>query len=215
MANPPAATPQGDAAVASNLADAAQNEPLREAEIRSGSALNAEVHEGGEHVVEPTALGFDTTGWVGIAALVVLILMLVRGVPRMIGASLDARIADIRRQLDDAARLRAEAEALRSEYEAKAASAHKDAETMRSHAHAEAHAIIAKAKKDAEELMDRRAKMAEDKIAAAERTAMAEVRATAAEAAVRAAALLMRDSLDAQADRTLVDRTIAGLARPN
>ena len=210
------ANPHGQSEVEANLANAAESMPLREAEIANGSALKGEIHETGEsHVVEPTALGFNTTGWVGLAALVVLLLMLVRGVPRMIGSGLDARIADIRRQLDEAARLRAEADALRAEYEAKAASAHKDAETIRSHAHNEAHAIIAKAKADAEDLMNRRAKMAEDKIAAAERTAMAEVRATAADAAIKAAALLMRENLDASTDRSLVNRTIAGLARPH
>ncbi|WP_375427009.1 hypothetical protein [uncultured Sphingomonas sp.] len=207
----------GDIAVAANLSHATGNEPLAAADVRDGSALIEEVHEpgGAEHVVEPTALGFNTTGWVGIAALVVLLIMLVRGVPAMIGRSLDGRIADIRRQLDDAARLRAEAEALRAEYEAKAASAHGEAETIRAHAHQEAHAIITKAKADAEALMDRRARMAEDKIAAAERTALAEVRATAAEAAVKAAALLMRDGVDAGLDRSLVNRTIAGIGRPN
>ncbi|HEX8388458.1 MAG TPA: hypothetical protein VF636_05530 [Sphingomonas sp.] len=206
----------GSAAVAANLSDATENQPLRNENAgHGGDALTAEVHQGATHTVEATAFGLDTTGWVALASLVVLLIMLVKGVPKLIGSTLDTRIADIRRQLDDAARLRAEAEALRAEYEAKAASAHKDAETVRSHAHAEAHAIIAKAKKDAEELMARRAKMAEDKIAAAERIAMAEVRATAADAAVKAAALLMRDHVDASADRHLVDRTIAGLGRPH
>ena len=209
--------PDASATVAANLADAAESQPLAPANVRDGSALTEEIHEAGgaEHVVEPTALGFNTTGWVAIAALVVLLIMLAKGVPAMIARSLDGRIADIRRQLDEAARLRAEAEALRAEYESKAASAHQDAETVRAHAHQEAHAIIAKAKADAEALMDRRAKMTEDKIAAAERSALAEVRATAADAAVKAAALLLRDSLDARVDRPLVDRTIAGLGRPN
>lgn len=211
MADPRSA----DATVAANLSTPTDQQPLEEANLADGSGLTAEVHEEGTHTVEAKALGFDTTGWVAIAALFVLVIMLVKGVPKAIAASLDARIAEIRRQLDDAARLRGEAEALKAEYEAKAASAHKDAETVRAHAHNEAHAIIAKAKRDAEELMARRAKMAEDKIAAAERTAMAEVRATAADAAIKAAALLMREHLDAQADRTLVDRTIAGLGRPN
>jgi F-type H+-transporting ATPase subunit b len=211
------ADPSGDAAVAANLSNPTENQPLAPANVRDGSALTEEVHEAGgaEHVVEPTALGFNTTGWVAIAALVVLLIMLVKGVPAMIGRSLDGKIADIRRQLDDAARLRAEAEALRAEYEGKARSAHGDAETIRAHAHQEAHAIITKAKADAEALMDRRARMAEDKIAAAERAALAEVRATAAEAAVKAAALLMRDSVDATVERPLVNRTIAGLGRPN
>lgn len=168
-----------------------------------------------QHVASPTALGFDSTGWVAIASLVVLILMLWKKVPAMIARSLDTRIAQIRDQLDDAARLRAEAEALRAEYEAKAKSAHADAETMREHARAEAHAIVVKAKADAEALMERRAKMAEDKIAAAERAAIAEVRARAADAAAKAAGLLIAENLGADADRRLIDRTISGLGRPN
>lgn len=208
------ARPQGDAVVAANLAEATENTPLENQNAgHGGDALTAEVHQAPTHTAEARAFGFDTTGWVAIASLLVLILMLVRGVPRMIGRTLDGRIAAIRRQLDDAQRLRAEAEALRAEYQAKAAAAHQDAETVRAHAHNEAHAIIAKAKRDAEELMARRAKMAEDKIAAAERTAAAEVRASAADAAVKAAALLLRENLDAGADRALVDRTISGLGR--
>lgn len=208
MANPHG----GSAQVAANLSSSTNDQPLREEHAgQGGDALTAEVHQAPTHTAEARAFGFDTTGWVAIASLLVLVIMLVKGVPRMIGASLDARIADIRRQLDDAQRLRAEAEALRVEYQAKAAAAHQDAETVRAHAHNEAHAIIAKAKRDAEDLMARRAKMAEDKIAAAERTATAEVRAAAADTAVKAAALLMREQLDAGADRALVDRTISGL----
>ena len=78
-----------------------------------------------------------------------------------------------------------------------------------------ANQIIAKAKHDAEELMARRTKRAEDKIAAAERAAIAEVRALAAETASKAAALVIAEKLDADADRAMIDRSIAGLGRPN
>lgn len=168
-----------------------------------------------EHVASPTALGFDSTGWVAIAAVVVLIIMLVKKVPAAIGGMLDTRIAAIRAQLDEASKLRAEAEALRAEYEAKAKAAEADAETMRVHARQEAHQILVKAKADAEALMERRAKMAEDKIAAAERSAVAEVRARAADAAAKAAGLLIAEHHGADADRRMTDRTIAGLGRPN
>lgn len=214
MADPHYANPS--ATVAANLSDAAHSTSLRPRDIRDGSELKAEVHRPDTgHQVEPTALGFNSTGWVGIAALVVLIGMLVRGVPGAVARSLDARISGIRDQLDEARRLRAEAEALRAEYEGRARSAHDDAETIRAHAQAEANDIIAKAKADAEVLMDRRARMAEDRIAAAERTALAEVRSLAADAAARAAALLIAEHHDAAADRTMVDRAILGLGRPN
>ncbi len=57
-----------------NAAAAASETNLAPRDVRDGSGLTAEVHEtgGAEHAVEPTALGFNSTGWVAIAALVVL-----------------------------------------------------------------------------------------------------------------------------------------------
>jgi F-type H+-transporting ATPase subunit b len=207
----------GDALVAQNLADAASAEGMAQKPIREGDGLtgNTVAPGGAEHAASPTALGFDSTGWVALAALVVLIGMLVKKVPSMIGRSLDQKIAGIRAQLDEANKLRQEAEALKAEYEAKAKAAHADAEAMRAQAQHEAGQLLSKAKADAEALMERRAKMAEDKIAAAERTAIAEVRARAAEAAAKAAGLLIAEHHSADADRAMIDRTIAGLGRPN
>lgn len=200
-----------------NPADAPHSEPMAPTDMANGSGLegHAAVPGGAEHVEAPTALGFNDTGWVGIAALVVLIGMLVLKVPATIAAMLDKQIGDIRRQLDEAKQLRSEAEALRDEYAAKARSAEADAAAMREHAHHEAAAIVAKAKADTEALMDRRARMAEDKIQAAERQALAEVRATTAQAAAVAAAAILAERLDANADRALVDRAIAGVGRLN
>ena len=206
----------GDAAVAANLADAATAQGLQTQNVRDGSQLTANVSEpAAHHVEEPTALGLNTTGWVGIAALVVLIGMLFVKVPAKIAASLDKQIAGVRAQFDEAKALRAEAERLRGEYEAKAKAAEADAATMRAHAQAEANQIIAKAKHDAEELMARRTKRAEDKIAAAERNAIAEVRALAAATAAKAAAVLIAEHHDAGADKTMIDRSISGLGRLN
>ena len=74
-----------------------------------------------------------------------------------------------------------------------------------------AEGIVAQARNDASALIERRGKMAEDKIAAAERAAIAEVRAKAANAAAAAAAKLIAEGHDAGADRALVDQAIAGL----
>jgi len=207
----------GSAQVAANLSAPLNETSLTERPIRDGDGLQGHTSApgGAEHVVDPTGWGLNSTGWVAVAAIIVLAIFLWKKVPAAIGRMLDTRIAAIRTQLDEAAALRAEAEALRAEYEAKAKSAHADAEQMRDHARVEAHGIIVKAKADAEALMDRRAKMAEDKIAAAERAAIAEVRARAADAAARAAGLLIAEHHDAAADRMMIDRTIAGLGRPN
>lgn len=214
MANPVTST---DAQIADDLSNPLNTTNMIERPIREGEGIegHAGVPGAEHHAAEPSALGFDTTGWVGLAALVVLLLMLWKKVPAMIGGMLDTRIAAIRTQLDEAAKLRAEAEALRAEYESKARSAQADAETIRANAHQEAHAIVVKAKADAEALMDRRARMAEDKIAAAERAAVAEVRARAADAAAKAAAVLIAEHHGADADRAMIDRAISGLGRPH
>ncbi|MBB3346665.1 hypothetical protein [Sphingomonas sp. BK069] len=205
MANAPAHPTQGPA-----------SEGLESHDLANGSGYAASTEHGGagDHVA-PTALGFNDTGWVGIAALVVLIGMVIVRVPKTIAAMLDKRIGEIRRQLDEAAALRREAEALRDEYAARARSAEADAAKMRENAHHEAAEIVAKAKADTEQLMDRRARMAEDKIAAAERAAIAEVRARTAEAAAAAAAALIAERHGAESDKALVDRAIAGVGRLN
>jgi F-type H+-transporting ATPase subunit b len=202
---------------AANPHDAATAQPLTERPVREGDGQHGgTTAPGGAHdAASPTALGLDSTGWVAVAALLVVLLFLWKKVPATIGRMLDGRIDAIRTQLDGASKLRAEAEAIRAEYEAKAKSAHADAEAMRAHAHQEAIEIVAKAKADAEALMDRRARMAEDKIAAAERTAIAEVRARAADAAAKAAGLLIAEHHDAAADRAMTDRAIAGIGRLN
>jgi F-type H+-transporting ATPase subunit b len=166
-----------------------------------------------EHHAEPTALGLDAPAWIAMAMVAVFAILLWKRVPAIIGAALDKKIAGIRAQLDEAAELRSEAEALKAEYEAKAAQADAEAATMLERAHAEAQGIVAQAEADAAALVERRARMAEDKIAAAERAALEEVRAKAASAASAAAESLIRDKLDAAADKPMVDATIAGLAR--
>ncbi|MET4594037.1 MULTISPECIES: F0F1 ATP synthase subunit B family protein [unclassified Sphingomonas] len=214
MANTPAATSAANPDAPAEVISAEGMAP-EGAIDQQGIQGHTTAPGGVEHVVDPTALGINSTGWVAIAMIVVLVLMVWKKVPGMIGRMLDARIAGIRTQLDEATALRAEAEAIRAEYDAKAKTAHVEAEAMKAHAHHEAAAIIAKAKAGAEDLMNRRAKMAEDKIAAAERAAVAEVRARAADAAAKAAGILIAEHHDAAADRMMVDRSISGLSRLN
>lgn len=179
----------------------------------SGGPMTAgTLQNAGGNEAEPTAL-FDATGWVALAMLVVFAIFLWKKVPGAIGGALDKKIATIRAQLDEAAQLRAEAESLRADYEAKAAAADKERETMLERARHEAEAIVEQAKSDTAALIERRTRMAEDKIAAAERHALDEVRSRAARAAAAAAARLISEEMDAGTDKGLVDRTIEGLGR--
>ncbi|MVZ97396.1 F0F1 ATP synthase subunit B [Sphingorhabdus sp. IMCC26285] len=167
--------------------------------------------QGGEEHAAPSALGFDATMLVALAMLVVIALALWKKVPAMIASALDKQISGIKEQLDHATALRTEAEAIKAEYEAKAKQAAIDAESMKAAAEDEAKLIVAQAKENATALIGRRAKAAEEKIAAAERAAIADVRAKAASAAAAAAAQLIATHHDAKADATLIDDSINAL----
>jgi F-type H+-transporting ATPase subunit b len=161
---------------------------------------------------EPTYLGLNPGGWVALAMVFVFAILIWKKVPGAIGRALDSKIALIREQLAEAESLRKEAEALKAEYEAKSASADKDREAMLERARHEADEIVAKAKTDAEALIDRRTRMAQDKIAAEERAAIEQLRSTAAEAAAKAAAKIIAERHDAATDAKLVDEAIREIA---
>ena len=159
----------------------------------------------------PTVLWLDEYGWVALAMTVLLGLVIYFKVPKMLLGGLDAKIAEIKKQLDDAKALRAEAEALRDEYAAKIAGAEKDAEAMLQGAQAEADAILAQAESESAKMVDRRKRMAEDKIAAAEREALDSVRQRAVEAAALASKAIIADTHTKAADSKLADEVISQL----
>jgi len=173
----------------------------------------ASVEHGSETAhAEPSFYGMTAPMFIGLAMLVVIGIILWQKVPAAIGKALDGKIALIRDQLAEAEALRKEAEALKAEYQAKAKSADAEAAAVIERAHGEAGEIVAKAKSDAEALIERRSKMAEDKIASEERAAVKQLRAAAADAAARAAARLIAERDDPDADEQLVNRTIAELS---
>jgi F-type H+-transporting ATPase subunit b len=163
---------------------------------------------------EPRLLGLDPEGWVYVGLTIfLLIAIFVAKAPKKITTALDQRIADTRRELDEAKALRAEAEKLLADAQGRQAQAASDAKAILVHAEAEAQALIAKAEGDVVALIERRERMAEDRIATAERQAIADVRAEAAGLAVHAAERLVRDHHDAAVDKALVDRTIAAIGQ--
>ncbi len=167
-----------------------------------------------EGVAEPASFGFiNATVWVSIAMAIFIAILLWKKVPAMVAGMLDNKIAEISKQLNEAEQLRLDAESLKAEYEAKLAAAAKEADDMRARAASEAETLVAKAKADATALIGRRKQMAEDRIAAAEATALNEVRAATAKAATAAAAALIAEKHDANADKALVDQAIAGVAK--
>jgi F-type H+-transporting ATPase subunit b len=125
--------------------------------------------------------------WVAVGFVLFVGVLIYFGIPRMMLDALDKRSARIKAELDEAQRLREEAEALLAEYHRKRLAADAEADAIIAGARAEAERVAAEAKTRMEEFVARRSQVAEAKIAQAETQALADVRAAAAEAAVAAA----------------------------
>lgn len=137
-------------------------------------------------------------------------------VPGKITAALDSRAERIRRELDEARRLREEAQAVLAEYQRKRKEAEAEAETILSTAKLEAERMTTDARQALDEMIARRTATAETKIAQAEAQAVAEVRARAAEVAVAAARVILQDKVTGDvAGRLLDDGIIAVKTRLN
>jgi F-type H+-transporting ATPase subunit b len=123
-----------------------------------------------------------------LLAFVIFLGILVKfGVPKMALSALDERSDRIKQALDEAQRLRSEAQAVLAQYQKKRVEAEKEAQAIIVNARIEAERLAGEAKGKVEEFIARRTKMAESKIAQAEAQALADVRAAAADAAVAAA----------------------------
>jgi F-type H+-transporting ATPase subunit b len=154
---------------------------------------------------------FETENWVAIGFLSFIGLLVYLGAHRKVIAALDQRRARIKSELDQARRLREEAEALLGEFERKAQEAETEAQAIIAGAKAEAERLAAEAKAKAEDFVARRTKMAETKIAQAEAQAVADVRSAAADAAVAAAEKILSTAAKGKVAEDLLARGIADI----
>jgi len=147
--------------------------------------------------------------WVAIGLLLFFAIVVVAKVPGLIAGQLDARAAKIQSELDEAARLRAEAEALLAQIRQEKAEAEAQAAEMLKAAEADARVMEAEARAKLEESLARRQALAERRIAQAEAQAAVEVKAAAAELAARAAEQILTARLAGQKTDPLLDDAIA------
>ena len=149
--------------------------------------------------------------WVAAAFVIFMGVLAYFGVHRRLVKGIDDRRDRIKVELDEARRLKAEAEALLAAYRRKQHEAEEEAQAIVTSAKAEAERLAAEAEAKLEEFVSRRTKMAENKISQAEAQALADVRSAAAEAAVVAAeAILGRTVKDKVAD-DLIAKGIADI----
>jgi len=151
---------------------------------------------------------FDAEFYFLLGAVLLILYFAYLGVHKMIARGLDSRIDSIKNELDEAARLRAEAQALFDSFAGKTAQAEQQAASIVAQAKAEAETLAKEAQVRLEDYIARRKKQADDKIAQAEAQAIADVRSAATDAAIKAAETVLKASGDQAA---FVDQGIASI----
>lgn len=150
----------------------------------------------------------DNSFYATLALVIFLGMTIYFGIHKIIAKMLDAQIAKIAEDLAEAKKLREEAAALLVEYEQKRVAAEAEAEGIITAAREEATRLTAEAQASLADLVVRRTKAVEEKIAQAEAQAVAEVRARSADLAIEAARLVLTDEMGRKGGQ-VVDQAIA------
>ena len=152
----------------------------------------------------------DPEFWV-LLAVVVFAIGVWKPARRAILGALDARAARIRDELDAARRLREEAQQALAAYQKQEREAAAEAAAILAHARAEAERVAAQAARNLEEALERRRRLAEERIAQEEAKALAEIRAVTVDVAISAARQVIVTELDEARGGALIDAAIVAL----
>ncbi len=154
-------------------------------------------------------MSFDESFFVALAFVVVIAAFIYLRLPSKLIAALDDRADQIRNELEQAKKLREDAEALLAEYEAKRNAAEQQAEQIVADARANAEALAAEAKQKMEDSLERRTQQAQEKIARAEANMVKEVRLAVTSIAINAAEQVIRDTFSDKQKQALVAENLA------
>lgn len=149
--------------------------------------------------------------WVAVSFVGFLAILVYYKIPALLAKALDERAAAIRKELDEARRLRDEAQNLLNDYQKKYRNAGLEAESIIEQARGEAEAYAKETRASLAESLERRTRQAEEKIARAEAQAVDEVRAAAVDTALAAAERILREKASGAAGAALIDDSIRGL----
>ena len=155
----------------------------------------------------------DPVFWTAVAFAGFVLILLYAKLPSVVARLLDDRADAIRTELEEARNLREQAQSVLAEYERKQRQAEKEAEAIVTQAKAEAERLAEETRKKLEVSLERRMKLAEDKITQAEVQALKEVRIQAAEIAISAAETLIANELSAKEASSLIDANIKDLKK--
>lgn len=148
--------------------------------------------------------------WVAIA-FVILVVLIAKPITAKVTKALDERSGAIQNQIDEARRLRDEAQELLASYQRKQRDAAKEADQIVEYAKREAERLTERAGEDLERSLKRREQMALDRIGQAEAKAVGEVRSLAIDVALEATRRVLAQSIKGAKADALIDEAVRAL----
>ena len=149
--------------------------------------------------------------WVAVSFVGFIALIVYFKVPGKVTGALDDRAEAIRKELDEARRLREDAQAILADYQRKQRDAEREAESIIKQAKAEAKMMAEETRASLKDQLERRTELAQDKIARAEAQALNEVRTAAIDVAIAASERIIGDKLTPKAADKLIADSIGDL----
>ena len=154
---------------------------------------------------------FEPEFWVAVSFFIFIGVLVYFGVHTKVVSALDARALLIGKELEEARRLREEAEKVLADYQRKLGDVVTEVDNIIALATTEAKTLAAETRQSLKEHFDRRIKLAEEKIARAEMEAVREFRSVAVDAAIAAAQNLIAAKLTPDRAKKLVSESINAL----
>jgi F-type H+-transporting ATPase subunit b len=152
---------------------------------------------------------FEPEFWVAVAFVIFLGIVAWAGGFRALVGGLDARGKRVQAELDEAKRLREEAARVLADYRARRQEAEREAEAIVASAREEAERVARETHERMQDFLARRTAAAETKIAQAEQQAFTQVRAAAADAAVRVSETILREQVKGEKAQELLAKSLA------
>jgi F-type H+-transporting ATPase subunit b len=146
--------------------------------------------------------------WVFVSFVLFVALLVYYKIPNKVAKALDDRAGRIHAELEEARRLREEAQTILADYQRKQRDAEKEAEDIIALARREARFYAEESHKVLDEFLQRRVKLAEEKIARAEEQAVQDIRSKSVDVAVAATEMLVTRELKGKSAEDLVDKSI-------
>lgn len=148
--------------------------------------------------------------WVSIAFVIATAVVIWKARGALLGM-LDRRAEKIKAELDEARRLAEEAQKTLAQHQLRQRDALKEAEAIIAQARADAERSAQEGRKDLAAALERRKRLAAEKLALEEQKALDEVRAAAVDVAISAVRRILAEDLDPKRKAALVDQAIAAL----